>query len=682
MTDEKFTNRLAGETSPYLLQHAHNPVSWYPWGAEALERSREEDKPILLSIGYSACHWCHVMEHESFEDEEIAAVMNEHFVCIKVDREERPDLDSIYMSAVQMLTRHGGWPLTVFLTPDLKPFYGGTYYPPADFKHLLLTLADWYRNRRGEVFSSAEAVTDELNSMNRFRVSSDMLTTEILNDAYAALSKSFDWKNGGLGAAPKFPPSMSMMFLLAHHRRTNSPAALEMVELTLEKMASGGMYDQLGGGFHRYSVDESWLVPHFEKMLYDNALLVRVYLYAYQMTRKPRYRRVAEETLEYVIRDMTDRDGGFYSSEDADSEGEEGRFYTWGRDEVIEILGPADGPLFCDCYDVTERGNFEHGRSILNTPVSPEELGRSGKGDAEEIEAVIERGKKKLLAARENRVRPARDEKVLTAWNGLMLTAFAEAANILGRDDYRLMAQRNAEFILARLARGEQLLRTFKAGEARLKGYAEDYAFVIEGLLALYEATFDLRYFERARSLADVMIDKFWDEAEAGFFFTASDHERLIARVKDFFDNAIPSANSAAALTLLKLSLFTNDNRYQKRALAVLRMMQQAMSRYASAFGYLLCALDFYLAEPKEIAIVGLAGSHEVRAMLDEIYSRFLPHKVVALAGPGDQQAADAIALLMGKTSIDNKSTAYVCRNYTCLTPVTTAEGLAAQLEG
>ena len=687
MPSEQHTNKLINETSPYLLQHAHNPVDWYPWGPEALERARSEDKPILLSIGYSACHWCHVMEHESFENEEIARLMNETFVCIKVDREERPDLDSIYMNAVQMMTGHGGWPMTMFLTPDLKPFYGGTYYPPEDrrgmagFPRVLTAIADSYKNRREEILSTADAITAELKKTDRFVASNEMLTTEVLNQAFSALAGNFDQTHGGFGSAPKFPPSMALMFLLRHYRRTNSPQALDMVEKTLQKMAGGGMYDHLGGGFARYSVDARWLVPHFEKMLYDNALLTRIYLYAYQQMKNPLYRRIAEETLEYIIRDMTDRRGGFYSSEDADSEGLEGKFYVWTRAEVLGILGADEGEVFCKFFDVTEEGNFEHGNSILNTPRSLEEFTMEQDKSVEEISRIITAGKRKLFYVREERVRPGRDDKTLAAWNGLMLTAFAEAANILGRDDYREVAVRNAEFITTQLIKDGRLLRTYKAGQAKLNGYLEDYAYVIEGLLAVYEATFELKFFKQARELADTMIARFWDAQGSGFYFTSSDHEELITRTKDYFDNATPSGNSVSAMALLKLGLLTQEPEYTRCAVAMLRALRPVMVRYPSAFGYMLSALDFYLSEPKEIAMVGKLDSHELRSFVEEIYSRYIPNKVVAASEPGDDAAASEIALLVARSAIEGKATAYVCRNYTCLAPATSTEELDLRLD-
>jgi uncharacterized protein len=687
MSEHKHTNRLINETSPYLLQHAHNPVDWYPWGPEALEKSRAEDKPILLSVGYAACHWCHVMEHESFENEAIAQLMNDNFVCIKVDREERPDIDSIYMNAVQMMTGHGGWPMTMFLTPDLKPFYGGTYFPPAPrhgmpaFPQVLLAIADSYRNRRDDVMASATTITSELNKINRFVASSEMLTHDILTQAFLGLSRNYDQTFGGFGSAPKFPPSMGLMFLLRYAKRTNSTEALQMVETTLKRMAAGGMYDHLGGGFARYSVDARWLVPHFEKMLYDNALLARTYLYAYQQTHDPEYRRIAEETFEYIIRDMTDRSGGFYSSEDADSEGEEGKFYVWSPGEVISILGEEEARLFCEFYDVTEGGNFEHGKSILNTPRSLEEFAGEKGLDIDSTWRRLKAAGTRLFHVREGRVRPGRDEKCLAAWNGLMLTAFAEAANILNRDDYRQVAIRNADFILNHLMHEGRLRRTYKDGQAKLNGYLEDYAYVIEGLLAVYEATFETRYFIAARELADTMIAQFWDAADGGFFFTSEDHEELITRTKDYFDNAIPSGNSVAAQVFLKLHLLTMEGDYQKFAAMILRTMQQAMTRYPSAFGYLLGGLDFYLSEAKEIALIGDVDSHEVRLFIEEIYSRYLPNKAVAGCEPNDQQAIAAIKLLADRPMVDGKATAYVCRNYTCLAPATTTQELAARLE-
>ncbi|HEY0407881.1 MAG TPA: thioredoxin domain-containing protein, partial [Pyrinomonadaceae bacterium] len=517
MTEHKHTNRLSGETSPYLLQHAHNPVDWHPWGEEAFARARAENKPILLSIGYSACHWCHVMEHESFENEEIARLMNENFISIKVDREERPDLDQIYMNAVQMMTGHGGWPMTVFLTPEGVPFYGGTYYPPVDrynmpgFPRVLLGVAEAYRSQPDEITQSADTMLAELRRLGQARASNEGIAVELLDDAARGIARSYDAQHGGFGSAPKFPAPMNLEFLLRVYHRTGQSDALEMVEHTCRKMAEGGMYDQLGGGFHRYSTDARWLVPHFEKMLYDNALLARLYLHAYQATRNDFYRRIAEETLDYVAREMMDERGGFYSTQDADSEGHEGKFFVWTIDEVKEILGAEDGALFSSYYDVTAGGNFE-GQNILNVTRSIEDAAKASGVTVERLREALARGRRALFDARERRVKPDRDEKVLTAWNGLMLAAFAEAAAILEREDYLNAAKNNAQFVLDNLRREGLLLRAYKDGQAKLNAYLEDYAFFIDGLLALYEAAGELRWLEEALSLALTMNAEFWDE--------------------------------------------------------------------------------------------------------------------------------------------------------------------------
>ncbi|HEX8137711.1 MAG TPA: thioredoxin domain-containing protein [Pyrinomonadaceae bacterium] len=686
MTGHKHTNRLAAETSPYLLQHAHNPVDWYAWGPEALERARAENKPILLSIGYSACHWCHVMEKESFENEEIARLMNENFVNIKVDREERPDLDQIYMNAVQMMTGHGGWPMTVFLTPEGVPFYGGTYFPPEDrynmpgFPRVLLGVADAYRSKPDEVTQTAVAMLGELRRMGVARESSEGLSVDLLDAAYRPLVRSYDPKYGGFGRAPKFPPAMTLEFLLRTHARTNDAKALEMVEHTCRKMAEGGMYDQLGGGFHRYSTDERWLVPHFEKMLYDNALLSRQYLHLYQQTGEGFYRRVVEETLDYVVREMTDPSGGFYSTQDADSEGHEGKFFVWTVEEILEVLGPEDGALFCAYYDVTPQGNFE-GQNILNVRRPVEDVAREAGVSTERLREALERGRRELFAVRERRVKPARDEKILTAWNGLMLASFAEAGSVLDRPDYLEAAERNAQFVLERLRRDGLLLRTYKDGQAKLNGYLEDYSFYADGLTALYEATGELRWLEEAQAITERMIEEFWDEAEGGFFYTGESHEELIVRSKDYFDNATPSGNSVAAEVLLRMSVLTGKEEYARQAVTIFRLLRDTMSRHPTAFGRLLGALDFYLSRPREIAIIGERDRADTRALLQEVWRLYLPNKVVAQSAEGDTRAATVVPLLQDRTMIEGKATAYVCEHYTCQRPVTTAEELGEQLK-
>ncbi|HEX8353204.1 MAG TPA: thioredoxin domain-containing protein [Pyrinomonadaceae bacterium] len=689
MSEHKHTNRLAGETSPYLLQHAHNPVDWYPWGEEALERSKREDKPILLSIGYSACHWCHVMERESFEDEEIARQMNEQFVNIKVDREERPDLDQIYMSAVQMMTRHGGWPLTVFLTPDLVPFYGGTYFPPEDrqqmpgFPRILAGVSEAYRTRPDEVRQSAGEILSELRRMSAAPESSESIDARLLDNAHRGLARTYDPRHGGFGGAPKFPSSMSLDFLLRAHGRTGDRKPLEMVTHSCRQMAGGGMYDQLGGGFHRYSTDERWLVPHFEKMLYDNALLARLYLHAHQATGEAFFRRVVEETLGYVTREMLDESGAFYSTQDADSEGVEGKFFVWDKEEVESLLGPVDARLFCTYYDVTEGGNFEEG-NILNVPKSADEVAREQGVTHERLAEAVERGRGILFTERERRVKPGRDEKVITAWNGLMLEAYAEAAAALGREDYRETAERNAEFILENLVSDGLLLHVYKDGRARHAGFLDDYAFVVSGLVTLYETTGRLRWLEAALRLTDRMLEEFWDEEGGGLFYNGESGEKLIVRNKDYFDNATPSGNSVAAEALLRLSVLTGNEDYRRRAVNLLRLVRDAAERYPSAFGYALAAFDFYLSTPKEVVIVAGVDAAQAEPLKREVWGRYLPNKVVALAaGEGDAAAAAGLVpLLRERTAVGGRATAYVCENYTCLRPVDTPEELAAQLAG
>jgi uncharacterized protein YyaL (SSP411 family) len=685
MSGHKYSNRLINETSPYLLQHAHNPVDWHSWGEEAFAKARREDKPVLLSIGYSACHWCHVMEHESFENEAIAKLMNENFINIKVDREERPDLDQIYMNAVQMMTQHGGWPMTVFLTPEGVPFYGGTYFPPEDrynmpgFPRVLLSVAQAYHEQTDEVTRTAVSLLGELRRLNVARESSDLLSVDQLAAAYRGIIKNYDAVNGGFGSAPKFPPAMTLEFLLRAHHRTGRQDALEIVTHTSRKMAQGGIYDHLGGGFHRYSTDAKWLVPHFEKMLYDNALLSRLYLHVYQLTGDESARRVAEETLDYVAREMTDAAGGFYSTQDADSEGREGKFFVWTLEEITQVLGAEDAGLFSAHYDVTATGNFE-GKNILNVTRSFEDVAKTKNVPVERLREVLERSVKKLFDVREQRIKPARDEKILTAWNGLMLASFAEAAAILERDDYAEVAVKNARFVLDNLRREGLLLRTYKDGQAKLNGYLEDYAFFIEGLLTLFEATGEFRWFEEATSLTRKMIEEFWDEEGGGFYFTGKSHEALIVRTKDYFDNATPSGNSVAADVLLRLALLTGDEDYRRRATTVLRLVAEPIKRYPSAFGRALGALDFYLSSPKEIVILGATTSADTRSLRREVWKHYLPNKIVVQSPPTPGRAADALPLLKGRTPRDGTATAFVCEQYSCQQPVTRPEDLASQL--
>jgi uncharacterized protein YyaL (SSP411 family) len=680
------SNRLANETSPYLLQHKDNPVDWHPWGEEALKRAREEDKPVLLSVGYSACHWCHVMERESFEDDETARMMNEHFVNVKVDREERPDIDSIYMAAVQALTRHGGWPMTVFLTPDGAPFYGGTYFPPVpsrgmpSFQQLLLSIADAYENHREEVLQSAQSVRDYLQaSTAAVMPETEATSTELLDRAADALLSQLDRRFGGFGGAPKFPQAMNLEVLLRHHYRTGERSALDGVELTCRQMAQGGIYDQLGGGFSRYAVDEYWLVPHFEKMLYDNALLSRLYLETYQATKDAFYRRIAEETLDYVLRDMTSEEGGFYSAEDADSEGEEGKFYVWTPEELAAALDPDEASLAARYWDVTGRGNFE-GKNILHVARPPEAVADEFGLSTEELWERIAGIRAKLFAAREERVRPGRDEKILAAWNGLMLRSLALAARVTGREDYRKAAIENATFIVERMKEDGRIHRSYKDGRARFNGYLEDYAMVADGLVALYEATFETRWLVEADALMEAVSELFWNEGKRAFYDTPADHEELVTRPRDVYDNAAPSGTSVVTEVLLKLALFLDRGDYRQRAEDVLEELAGGMEKVPGGFGRLLCALDFSASEPLEVAVVGDPEAPDTRALLEVVYSGYLPNKVVAGCGPDDDEASGLIPLLTQRSTREGKATAYVCIQYACQTPTTHPEELLRQL--
>ena len=689
-----FTNRLADETSPYLLQHAHNPVNWYPWGPEALDRAKKEDKPIFLSIGYSACHWCHVMERESFEDPETAELLNRHFIAIKIDREERPDLDEIYMTSVQMLTGRGGWPLSVFLTPDLKPFFGGTYFPPESrhgmpgFKTVLNRMAELWRDRRDDVTHNGEQMVRALRDFVSSEPSdSGMPDSSVLALAAAQLGREFDPRWGGFGGPPKFPPSGAIAVLLRQYSQTGDESLLEMATVTLDRMALGGMYDQLGGGFHRYSVDGQWLVPHFEKMLYDNALLSRVYLEAWQATGNDLYRRVAAETLDYVLRDMTDAAGGFHSAEDADSEGEEGKFYVWKEAEIKALLGEEDGTLFCRYYGVSEKGNFE-GHNILHVPRDPP--GSLGGKDVslKQAETRSEPLRQRLLAERDRRVRPGKDDKVLAAWNGMMISALARGYQVTGNERYLKAATGAADFVLAEMVRDGVLMRTYRGvggpdggGTAKLPGYLDDYAEMADGLIDLYEAGFDRRWLEAADELTARMVADFWDAEKGGFFYTSADHKNLLVRTKPFHDVAVPSGNSTAAMVLLRLSRLLDNQDYWNKAERILQSTGDSIRSLPQTHLNLLCALDFYLRPIAEIAVAGNPDDDDTRAILEVVHGRFLPNKVLALGRPGAVDAdARLIPLLKGKTMVAGKATAYVCENFACKQPVNDPADLEATL--
>lgn len=682
--DAKHTNRLIHETSPYLLQHAHNPVDWYPWSDEAFAKAKREDKPVLLSIGYSACHWCHVMERESFENEHIAQLMNDLFINIKVDREERPDLDEIYMNAVQMLTGRGGWPMTMFLTPDRQPFYGGTYFPPEDrhgmpgFPRILHGVAQAYRDKPEDVQKSVEQILSALSRMSQSEDHEHAFSPETIGKAAAQIATAYDAENGGLGQAPKFPnPGVYELFLRQYHQ-SGTLHFLEMVTHTLTRMALGGIYDHLGGGFHRYSVDGKWLVPHFEKMLYDNAQLVRILALLYRVTVNEFFKRVMEDTLDYLLREMLHSEGGFYSTQDADSEGEEGRFFVWSRTEVNQILSEEDGEIFCRIYDVTESGNFE-GKNILHPILTVSQAAGLFKKTPDQIETVIAQAKQKLFAARETRHKPFRDEKIVTSWNGLMLSGLAEAIKITTKPNFLAAASGTIQLIFTKLISHGLLLHTYKDGTAKQLGFLDDYAFLAIGLLDFYEATLDRSALERAIDLTNVMVREFWDSSGGGFFYTGKSHEQLVSRSKPVFDASVPSGNAKATELLLRLYHLTGNEDFLSKAEIVLRSYSHAMESQPFGFAHMLCALNFYLRKPNDIVLVGKLEDSRTKELLAEINSIYLPNMTLQLVGP-DQSLDEVSPLLAGKTQIAGNATAYVCRNQTCSAPVTQRDQLRSLL--
>jgi uncharacterized protein len=677
---ERRANRLAGETSPYLLQHAHNPVDWYPWGQEALERARREDRPIMLSIGYAACHWCHVMERESFEDPETAALLNERFVSIKVDREERPDLDSVYMDAVQAMTGQGGWPMTVFLTPDGEPFYGGTYYPPDDrhglpsFRRVLDAVSEAWRDRRGEAVDQGRRLAQAIGRASERVASTDPLSEEVLRTAYGSLERSFDREWGGVSAGMKFPQPMTLEFLLRCHLRL-IPGAGDLVRLTLDRMAGGGVYDQVGGGFHRYSVDPRWHVPHFEKMLYDNAQLARLYTRAWQVFGARTYRRIAQETLDYLLREMRNPGGGFYSSQDADSEGVEGKFFTWSFPDLVRLGGEDIAAYF----GAAPAGNWE-GTNVLWVPRSPAVVAsEAGVGEDELLERV-EAARRRLFEEREQRVRPATDDKVLASWNGLAIAAFAEAGRAFGEKRYLGAATDAASFIRDELRRDDgRLLRSWRDGRAGGPAFVDDQALMADAYLALSEATLDLSWLEESRRLADDLVRLFHDRDRGGFYQTGSDAEALVVRTKELTDNAMPSGNSAAADICQRLAFLYGEGDIERAGVSALRLVRDVMARAPAAFGHALCALDLYLSGAKEVALVGDPNGAEVRALAERVWSAFRPNLVLAAGSPGDPTTA-RIPLLNGRPMVEGSAAAYVCERFACRRPVTTADELEREL--
>ena len=681
-------NRLGGETSPYLLQHAHNPVAWQPWDAEALGHARDRDCPIFLSIGYSACHWCHVMEHESFEDEGIAGFLNKNFVNIKVDREERPDLDQLYMNSVVAISGRGGWPMSVFLTPDLRPFFGGTYWPPAarmgmpGFRDVIDRVRAAWDQRRADVFSGAGELTDAVKRMCRPPSGQVELNDTLLHNAGRELLRAFDPRFGGFGQAPKFPHPMDLRVLLRVWNRFGNAEALDAVRITCDRMANGGIYDQLGGGFHRYSTDERWLVPHFEKMLYDNALLTSAYLEAFQAMGDPNYARVVRETLDYVIREMAQPGGGFYSTQDADSEGEEGRFFVWTEREIDELLDPVESRLFVYCYDVTSAGNWE-GHNILNRVKPHDEAALMLGVDPDELAGVLARCRRKLFQARTGRVAPGRDEKVLASWNGLMISAMAQAAGVLHESNYAAVAATAADFVLERMRHEDgSLLHAYKDQRARFNAFLDDYACLIDGLAELYQTTFQGRYLSAALELAADMVSRFHDSEAGGFFYTSHDHEQLIARNTDSQDNATPSGNAMAATALLKLGRLCARSDFEELAEATLRMISGQLERAPMSGGQSLIALDFLLGPTREIVLVDGRDPGEGDRMLHAVCDTFVPNKVLIRSHSGDEpeNREPVAALLAGRECVDERLIVWVCERGSCRLPVTSVGDLPAEL--
>jgi uncharacterized protein len=676
-----FTNRLANESSLYLRQHAHNPIDWYPWGPEALERAKKLDRPIFLSIGYSACHWCHVMAHESFENEEIAKFLNEHFVSIKLDREERPDLDAIYMSAVQALNNgQGGWPMSVFLTPELEPFFAGTYFPPDNrygrpgFLLVLQKVVEAWQTRRADVLHSGKQIAELIRTREQAQPQPGKLTPQLLESALPIFRRVSDPVHGGVGHAPKFPRPIDLRLLLRIHHRFGHADALDMAKLTLDKMARGGMYDQLGGGFHRYSTDERWLAPHFEKMLYDNALLVPAYLEAFQITGDPFYRQIVIETLDYVLREMTAPPGAFYSTQDADSEGVEGKFYVWSEAEIVKVLGKELAEVFKYVYDVIPGGNWE-GHNILNCPKTLAQAAKVLKTTSEELSAKLQPARQKLYEVRSKRVWPGRDEKILTGWNALMIAAFAQAGAVLEEPRFVEAAVRAGDFILKNLRTANgRLLRTCGVGQpAKIDAYLEDYAYLGDALITLYEATFEPCWLHEAIRLAEAMIDQFYDHVDAGFYFTSADHKDVLFRTKDVHDSSIPAANSVAVMALLRVAALTGRADFRTKAEATLTAGHGLMSENPLASAQMLLALDFQLGPVAEIAIVGDPANDETKRVLRVFRKSFRPHQVLALRKPDAND--DGIGLLKDKTA-QGAVTTYICQNFTCKSPLVGAEAV------
>jgi uncharacterized protein YyaL (SSP411 family) len=666
-------NRLIEETSPYLLQHAHNPVGWYPWGDEAFEAARKHDKPVFLSVGYSACHWCHVMSHESFENEAIAAIMNAHFINVKVDREERPDVDEIYMNALQLMTQQGGWPMSVFLTPDGRPFYGGTYFPPESrygrpgFGQVLESIATTYREKREDITKASTHLFEGLERLGRLSTTQGGIEPDLVERGAVKLSQNIDDRFGGFGTQPKFPNAMNLDLLLDHYVSTGDTDVLNCVTLTLDKMAAGGIYDQLGGGFHRYSVDHKWLVPHFEKMLYDNALLARLYTRAYGVTKDPLYEKVAVETLDYVLKEMTSPEGGFWSTQDADSEGEEGKFFVWTPEEVEAALGEKDAQAFCAYFDVTPTGNFE-GRNILNVPHDAESVAHSQGITVNALHEAVERGRAALIEVRRQRVAPGRDDKIQANWNGLMISAMSWGARMFGHARFSEAASRAARFILDGMRQDDgRLWHSYKDGRARFNGYHDDYACVVNGLVDLYETTFERSWLNEAGALIEVMVDQFWDDDAGGFYYTGKDHEALIVRSKNPYDNATPSGNAVAATALLRFAALTGRADLVDLAESTIRLFLPFLRDMPAGFGQMLLAAGFMIKGPTELVFAGDPEDPQFPALVRVGRQAVVPNLVLASrsAGHGEQ-----LPIAVDRVAVAGGATAYVCKDRVCSRPL------------
>ncbi|MCU7494507.1 MAG: thioredoxin domain-containing protein [Ignavibacteria bacterium] len=664
-------NRLQYETSPYLQQHKNNPVDWYPWSEEAFRLAKELDRPILLSIGYSACHWCHVMAHESFENETIAALMNEKFINVKVDREERPDIDAVYMNFVQITTGSGGWPLTVFLTPERLPFYGGTYFPPEErygrpgFIQVLNTIFEIYATKKDDILKQTGEILNALSKASNIKKNQNSFTLPDFNSVFTKMLNDYDEEYGGFGRAPKFPSAMTILFLLRYFHRTENKVALEMIENSLNKMAQGGIYDQVGGGFHRYSTDNEWLVPHFEKMLYDNAMLSRAYLEAYRLRHNMQFLKIAEDTLSYVLREMTDRSGGFFSAQDADSEGVEGKFFLWDYDELKTLLSGVEFEAAVILFGISRKGNFE-GKNILTRHASIAELSRELGISFSQAESLTEDVKSKLFSQREKRIKPGQDDKILVNWNALMLQTFSLAFGVTGNDKYLFAARKNAEFIWNNCFRNNALIHSFKNGGFKGQGFLDDYSFTVEAFIALYEVTSEEIWLERADILAEIMIENFYDPSSYDFFFSSRDSRDLILRTKELYDQALPSGNSSAVTALLKLAVLKNKARYAEIARMDYSYMHDFLIRHPESFAYMISAVYYDFMKPREVAVV--TNTHEeTNDVIRQFYNEYYPFSVLSCRTEG---SPSILELQKGKRVIDGKITYYVCQNYTCRRPV------------